>query len=335
MNITEGYEMKKTDNKEFLEQLECTGIVPVIKLENTDDAADLAKALYEGGIRCAEVTFRAEGADKVISEMVKAYPDMLVGAGTVLTIEQCDKAIEAGAKFCVAPGLNPKVVEHCLSRGVPFVPGVANGSQIEQALELGLDFVKFFPAEQAGGLPYIKAVSAPYSSMRFMPTGGINEKNLNSYLAFDKVVCCGGSWIVPDKLVKAGRWEEITALCRSAVNKMLGFTLAHIGLNCENEDQALTDSADFEKIFGWQQKVGNSSVFAGSLIECMKTPYKGEKGHIAVAANNVRCAVNQLGYQGVEVDMSTAKYDANGRMTVVYLKNELSGFAVHLVEKKQ
>ena len=181
------------DNKKFLEQLECTGIVPVIKLENTADAVHLAKALYDGGIRCAEVTFRAAGADKVISDMVKAYPDMLVGAGTVLTIDQCDRAIESGAKFCVAPGLNPKIVEHCLKKGVPFTPGVANGSQIEQAMELGLDFVKFFPAEQAGGLPYIKAISAPYASMKFMPTGGVNENNLNTYLAFKKIVCCGGS----------------------------------------------------------------------------------------------------------------------------------------------
>lgn len=322
------------DNKKFLEQLECTGIVPVIKLENTADAVNLAKALYDGGIHCAEVTFRAEGADKVISDMVKAYPDMLVGAGTVLTTEQCDRAIAAGAKFCVAPGLNPKVVEHCLSKGVPFTPGVANGSQIEQAMELGLDFVKFFPAEQAGGLPYIKAISAPYSSMKFMPTGGVNENNLNTYLAFKKIVCCGGSWIVPDKLVKAGKWDEITELCRSAVNKMLGFNVAHIGINCADGNEALDVSGRFSGLFGWEQKVGGSSVFSGSGIECMKTMYKGAKGHIAVSCNSVRRAVYQLQHKGIEFDMSTAKYDADGRMTVVYLKDEIGGFAVHLTENK-
>jgi len=322
------------DNKQFLEQLECTGIVPVIKLENTADAVNLAKALYDGGIHCAEVTFRAEGADKVISEMVKAYPDMLVGAGTVLTTEQCDRAIEAGAKFCVAPGLNPKVVEHCLKKGVPFTPGVANGSQIEQAMELGLDFVKFFPAEQAGGLPYIKAISAPYSSMKFMPTGGVNENNLNTYLAFKKIVCCGGSWIVPDKLVKAGKWEEITALCRSAVNKMLDFAVSHVGINCENGNEALDVSGKFSGLFGWEQKVGGSSIFSGSGIECMKTKFRGTNGHIAVATNSVRRAVYQLQHQGIAVDMSSAKYDADGRMTVVYLKDEIGGFAVHLTERK-
>lgn len=322
------------DNKKFLEQLECTGIVPVIKLENTDDAVNLARALYEGGIRCAEVTFRAEGADKVISQMVKAYPDMLVGAGTVLTVEQCDRAIEAGAKFCVAPGLNPTVVRHCLDRGVPFAPGVANGSQIEQAMELGLDFVKFFPAEQAGGLAYIKAVSAPYSSMKFMPTGGVSEQNLNTYLSFKKVICCGGSWIVPDNLVKAGKWDEITALCRSAVNKMLGFSIAHVGINCDGEDEAIDVSKKFSDMFGWEQKIGNSSVFSGTLIECMKSKGRGTKGHIGVAANNVRRAIYHLENMGVEVDMSTAKYDADGRINFVYLKDEFGGFAVHLVEKK-
>lgn len=322
------------DNKKFLEQLECTGIVPVIKLENTDDAVNLAKALYDGGIRCAEVTFRAEGADKVISQMVKAYPDMLVGAGTVLTIDQCDRAIDAGAKFCVAPGLNPAVVKHCLDRGVPFAPGVANGSQIEQAMELGLDFVKFFPAEQAGGLPYIKAVSAPYSSMKFMPTGGVNEQNLNTYLAFKKIVCCGGSWIVPDNLVKAGKWDEITALCRSAVNKMLGFKLAHIGINCSDESAAIDASGAFSKLFGWEQKIGNSSVFSGSGIECMKSVGKGAMGHIGVGVNNVRRAVYHLECSGVEFDMSSAKYDKDGRMTAIYLKEEIGGFAVHLVENK-
>lgn len=322
------------DHKKFLDQLECTGIVPVIKLENTEDAVHLAKALYDGGIHCAEVTFRAEGADRVIADMVKAYPDMLVGAGTVLTIEQCDRAIEAGAKFCVAPGLNPKVVEHCMSKGVPFVPGVANGSQIEQAMELGLDFVKFFPAEQAGGLPYIKAISAPYASMRFMPTGGVNENNLNSYLAFKKIVCCGGSWIVPDKLVKAKKWDEITALCRSAVNKMLDFQLAHIGINCSDETEALETSAKFADMFGWAQKNGNSSVFAGDPVECMKSPFKGKEGHIAVSTNSVKRAVYQLAHKGLQADLSTAKYDADGRMTVVYLTDEIGGFAVHLVEKK-
>ncbi|MBQ2908484.1 MAG: bifunctional 4-hydroxy-2-oxoglutarate aldolase/2-dehydro-3-deoxy-phosphogluconate aldolase [Clostridia bacterium] len=202
------------------EQLKKSGIVPVIVLENVDNSENLAKALLDGGVNVAEVTFRAEGADKVISRMVKAYPDMLVGAGTVLTIEQLDRAKEAGAKFCVAPGLNPAIVKHAQEIGMPFIPGVATATEIEAALSLGITTVKFFPAEQAGGLSYIKAVSAPYPMMRFMPTGGINAENISNYLSFPKVIACGGSWIVAAKLLKEENWAEVTRLCLEVTNKI-------------------------------------------------------------------------------------------------------------------
>jgi len=202
------------------EQLKKSGIVPVIVLENVDNSENLAKALINGGVNVAEVTFRAEGADKVISRMVKAYPDMLVGAGTVLTIEQLDRAKEAGAKFCVAPGLNPAIVKHAQEIGMPFIPGVATATEIEAALSLGITTVKFFPAEQAGGLSYIKAVSAPYPMMRFMPTGGINAENISNYLSFPKVIACGGSWIVAAKLLKEENWAEVTRLCLEVTNKI-------------------------------------------------------------------------------------------------------------------
>ena len=195
------------------EELKKCGIVPVIVLEDVDKSESLAKALLDGGVNVAEVTFRAEGADKVISRMVKAYPDMLVGAGTVLTVDQLESAKAAGAKFCVAPGLNPKVVERAQEIGMPFIPGVATATEIEKALDMGITTVKFFPAEQAGGVAYIKAVSAPYPMMRFMPTGGINSKNTSDYLAFPKVIACGGSWIVAAKLLKEENWQEVTRLC--------------------------------------------------------------------------------------------------------------------------
>ncbi|MBR7135736.1 MAG: bifunctional 4-hydroxy-2-oxoglutarate aldolase/2-dehydro-3-deoxy-phosphogluconate aldolase [Clostridia bacterium] len=195
------------------EELKKCGIVPVIVLEDVDKSESLAKALLDGGVNVAEVTFRAEGADKVISRMVKAYPHMLVGAGTVLTVDQLERAKAAGAKFCVAPGLNPKVVERAQEIGMPFIPGVATATEIEKALDMGITTVKFFPAEQAGGVAYIKAVSAPYPMMRFMPTGGINSKNISDYLAFPKVIACGGSWIVAAKLLKEENWQEVTRLC--------------------------------------------------------------------------------------------------------------------------
>ncbi len=318
----------------LVEELSNVGIVPVIKLENVENAEALAKALRDGGINCAEVTFRAAGADEVIRRMTAAYPDMLVGAGTVLTCEQADAAYAAGAKFCVAPGLNPKVVKHCLEKGIPFAPGLSSASEIEQALELGLDFAKFFPAEQAGGLPYIKSVCGPYTTMRFMPTGGVNAENLNSYLAYKKIVCCGGSWIVPEKLLAAGDWAGITKLCREAIDKMLGFEMVHVGINCANPEEAEAVADKFDNAFGFTKKVGNSSVFAATYMEMMKKPGRGACGHIAVATNSVKRAVYQLKLRGFEPDESSFKYNAEGVMNVAYLKDEFGGFAVHLVLKK-
>lgn len=318
----------------LVDELENVGIVPVIKLDNVDDAEKLAKALADGGINCAEVTFRAKGADEVIKRMIKACPDMLVGAGTVLTCEQVDAAIAAGAKFCVAPGLNPKVVKHCLDKGVPFAPGLSSASEIEQALELGLNFAKFFPAEQAGGLAYIKAVCAPYTTMRFMPTGGVTADNLNNYLSYKKIVCCGGSWIVPPALLAAGDWAGITKLCREAIDKMLGFTMVHVGLNCANPEEAESVADEFAAAFGFEKKVGNSSVFSSTYMEMMKKPFRGKMGHIAIATNSVKRAAYQLKLRGYEIDKTSVKYNADGVMNVAYLEHEFGGFAVHLVLKK-
>lgn len=317
-----------------VEEFGNVGIVPVIKLDKVENAEKLAKALRDGGINCAEVTFRAKGADEVIRRMTKAYPDMFVGAGTVLTCEQADTAYAAGAKFCVAPGLNPKVVKHCLDSGIPFAPGLSSASEIEQALELGLDFVKFFPAEQAGGLQYIKAVCGPYTTMRFMPTGGINPDNLNTYLSYNKIVCCGGSWIVPSKLLDEENWEGITALCKEAIAKMLDFKVVHVGINCKDAAEAESVADKFDDAFGFAKKVGNSSVFASSYVECMKSPFRGDMGHIAISTNSVKRAVYQLKMKGYEADQSSFKYDKAGNLTVAYLKDQFGGFAVHLVQAK-
>ena len=194
---------------EVLEKIQKIGIVPVVVLDDAKDAAPLAKALCEGGLPCAEVTFRTAAAEESIRIMAKEFPEMLVGAGTVLTTEQVDRAVNAGAKFIVSPGLNPTVVKYCVDKGIPVTPGTSNPSDVEMAISLGLDVVKFFPAEQAGGINMIKAMAAPYTQMKFMPTGGINAKNINSYLAFDKILACGGSWMVKKDLVAAGEFDKI------------------------------------------------------------------------------------------------------------------------------
>lgn len=202
----------------ILEQIEKIGIVPVVVLEEAKDAEPLAKALCEGGLPCAEVTFRTDAAEESIRIMTEKFPEMLVGAGTVLTTEQVNRAVEAGAKFIVSPGINPNVVRYCIQRGIPVTPGTANPSNIETALELCLDVVKFFPAEPLGGLKMIKAMAAPYVGVKFMPTGGINVTNVREYLAYDRILACGGSWMVKDDLIKAGDFAKITELTREAAD---------------------------------------------------------------------------------------------------------------------
>ncbi len=202
---------------EVLQKIHETGIIPVVVLNDAKDAAPLAKALCEGGLPCAEVTFRTDAAEESIRVMTSEYPDMFVGAGTVLTTEQVDRAVAAGAKFIVSPGLNPKVVKYCLDKNIPITPGVVTPSEVEQAIELGLEIVKFFPAEPAGGLNMIKAMAAPYVNMKFMPTGGISQKNVREYLACDKIWACGGSWMVKGSLVDAGDFDKIKEMTAEAV----------------------------------------------------------------------------------------------------------------------
>ena len=201
------------------------GIIPVVVLEDVKDAEPLGKALMEGGLPAAEVTFRTDAAEESIRVMAEKFPDMLVGAGTVLTVEQADRAMAAGAKFIVSPGFDPEIVDHCLAKGYPIVPGLITPSELAQAVKRGLEYVKFFPAEAFGGLNTIKNLAAPYPMVKFMPTGGVNTKNVEEYLGFKKILCCGGTWMVKGDLIKAGEFDkikELTAEAAAIVKKVRG-----------------------------------------------------------------------------------------------------------------
>ena len=201
----------------MIELVQKTGVVPVVVLEDAKDAEPLAKALCEGGLPCAEVTFRTAAAEECIRIMAEKYPEMLVGAGTVLTTDQVDRAVAAGAKFIVSPGFDPEIVDYCLEKGIPVFPGCITPSEVAQAVKRGLKVIKFFPAEQFGGVATIKAMAAPYVGLKFMPTGGVSPKNLESYLSYDRIIACGGSLRVKGDLVKAGKFDEIKALTEEAV----------------------------------------------------------------------------------------------------------------------
>jgi 2-dehydro-3-deoxyphosphogluconate aldolase / (4S)-4-hydroxy-2-oxoglutarate aldolase len=192
-------------------------IIPVIVIEDAEDAIPLARALVAGGLPCAEVTFRTAAAPEALRRIASEFPDMLVGAGTVLTHEQATEAQDAGARFIVSPGFNPVVVDYCLAEEVPVYPGVCTPTEIEMALQKGLKVLKFFPAEPMGGLPFLKAIAAPYGMLEFIPTGGIGLKQLPEYLSFRKVVACGGSWMVSQEWIRSGDFERIRSEVRNAV----------------------------------------------------------------------------------------------------------------------
>jgi len=196
------------------------GIVPVIKLEKASDARPLASALRNAGLLIAEITFRTDAAQEAIAMLRAEFPSLCVGAGTVTTLEQIDAAQKAGAQFIVTPGFNPKIVDTCLSRKIPIIPGVNSPSQIEQGLERGLTVLKFFPAEASGGIKMLKALQGPYSNVLFVPTGGIDESNLAHYLQLKNVLAIGGSWMVKEDLIAAGKFDVIETLCREALSRV-------------------------------------------------------------------------------------------------------------------
>lgn len=310
------------------------GIVPVIKINDPDKAVPLAKALIDGGLPIAEITFRTDAAEQAIKNISEAYPDMILGAGTVLTVEQAQRAKNAGAKFIVSPGFNPKVVSWCLENNITPTPGCTSPSEIESALEMGLKAVKFFPAEQSGGIAKIKALSAPYAGLKFIPTGGIGLDNLSSYITNKCILACGGSFMVKEDYINNGEWDKITELTRHAVEIMLGLELAHVGINEANEKSAFDTAESFSKIFCKAPlKDGGKGIFAGSYIEVMKATGRGTHGHIAVKTNSVDRAVYHLGKQGFKFDTDTAIYNSDGTLKFIYFDGEFGGFGVHLIEK--
>jgi 2-dehydro-3-deoxyphosphogluconate aldolase/(4S)-4-hydroxy-2-oxoglutarate aldolase len=257
---------------------------------------------------------------------------VLLGAGTVLSVEQARKALAAGAKFIVTPGFNPKVVDFCIEQGTPVIPGVCTPSEIEQALERGLEVMKFFPAGASGGLDYLKAVVGPYGGALFVPTGGVEPGNLKDYLAFKNVYAVGGTWIAKDTMISAGRFDEITRLAREAVVLALGFEFAHLGVNAPDAGQAKAGVDMLARLFSFAPKEGTSSIFAGTGFEFMKSPYLGRNGHIAISTLGINRAIAYLKKKGVGTKPDTAK-EKDGKLVAVYLDTEVAGFAIHLLQK--
>lgn len=318
---------------EMMNKIAEIGFVPLLVLEDAQDALPLCRALAAGGIPVAEVTFRTPAAKKAMEIIAAQAPDILLGAGTVHTVKQAQEALDAGAKFIVTPGFQPEVVRYCVEHQVDVIPGVVSPADIEQAISFGLSICKFFPAEAYGGAKTLKALAGPYEGIRFMPTGGISAENMLQYFDLKNVAAVGGSFTLPDQLVKEKRWDEITACCKALVFKLLGFELAHVGINTSDAAQAQQIANRLGLLFGQTVTEFPGSFFAGSMAEVIKGPFLGAKGHIGVNTRDIDRAVAYFARCGVALDFDTAVYNAQGQLAAVYFKEEIGGFAVHLRRK--
>lgn len=315
-----------------IERIGDCGIVAVAVIEKAENAVPAAEAILAGGVSVIEVTFRTAAAADSIRRISAQCPDILVGAGTVVNLEQCKQAVECGAKFIVSPGYDEATVDWCLAHDIPVTPGCVTPSEIMAAMAKGLNVLKFFPANVYGGLSAMKALSGPFGGIRFIPTGGVNADNIGEYLSSPIIHAVGGSWLCSKKDISEGNFEKITALCREARSRALGYEVVHVGINTPNADTADEVTGAYSELFGFACKSGNSSNFSGTGIEVMKSPYLGQNGHIAVRTNSIRRAIADLESRGYRLNAESAKYK-DGKMIAIYLENEVGGFAIHLLQK--
>jgi 2-dehydro-3-deoxyphosphogluconate aldolase/(4S)-4-hydroxy-2-oxoglutarate aldolase len=308
------------------------GIIPVIAFNSVDEALPLCKALADGGLPAAEVTFRTACAEECIKLIHEQMPEMLLGAGTVLTTDQADRAMAAGASFIVAPGFDPIVCQHVIDKGGIMMPGTCTAGEMQQAMNMGCECIKFFPAEANGGVAMLKNIGAALKSAKWMCTGGVNAKNVNDYLGYEQIIAVGGTWMCKSDVIKAGDWAKITAMSKEAVDTMLGLKLAHIGINSENEEEAMATAQLLGSLLNMNVAPGNSSIFVGKKeFEIMKKPGRGKNGHIAISCNNVDRAIYHLSRRGVKFDLDS-KNVKEGKTIACYLADEVGGFAIHLVK---
>ncbi len=302
-------------------QIQKIGLVPVVKIDDANKAEGLAKALIDGGLPCAEVTFRTDAAAEAIRRITKAYPEMLVGAGTVINVEFAKEAVAAGATFLVSPGFNPEVVDWCIANDVPIVPGVCTPSDIEAGLARGLSTLKFFPAEVNGGVSMLRNFAGPFPNVSFMPTGGISAKNVTEYAKQRNVLAVGGSWMVNAALIDAEDWEAITALSAEAVATLQGLKLEQIGIKAASEAEVKRTVALLEAIGIEGLASEQVAVYAGS---------KSEKGFLLFSCINAERTQAYLLNRGFTVDEKSVERDASGAITSFGCKEDLAGFTLRL-----
>lgn len=319
-------------NKIFNEIENC-GILPTVELNNVKDTKLFAKVLIDCGLLCAEIKLGMQATEESICIINQEYPDIIIGLGSVSNTDQVDRAINAGAKFIVSSEFNEKLLQYCITKNIPVVPEVVSENQIEKAIEYGIEVVKVSITEAIGSSDMIKNISEKYSTMKFILMGDVDKIDINTYLESKNILACACNYLVNNELSDNKNFEKITELTREIVMTMLGFEVRHVGINCDNATEAEKTADKYDKLFGFKKKIGNSSTFAGIHIEVMHKNFLGEKGHLAIATHNVQRAFRYLKSLGVEFNMETAKYNKSNRLIVIYLRDEIAGFAVHLMQK--
>lgn len=318
----------------IMDRINQIGFVPVVALHDAKKAVGLAGALEAGGIPVIEVTYRTAEASACIRAIRKEHPHMLIGAGTVLAVSQAQEAADSGAMFIVSPGYDEAVVSYCLENDIAVIPGVSGATEIQRAAAAGLKVLKIFPAEPLGGIPAINFLAAPFPGIRFLPAGGIVMDNLGQYLANEHVFACGGGFVARADRIESEDWAGITDLCNRTVQTILGFSFAHVGLNCGTQEKARDCMRFFQEAFDQPAAEGNSSVFVGNRqIELMKKPFYGTNGHLGFYTHSVERAIYHLEQRGLGVIEESIRRDGKGRMQSAYLQEEVNGFAVHVVRR--
>lgn len=319
--------------KDVMQRVADTGILPVINITDLSTAKPLAKAILDGGIKVLEVTLRSEVSLRAISEIVKTYPDLQILAGTILTTEQAQAALDAGASGFVMPGYDEEIVDFALAKGVPVVPGCVTAADLQKGYKKGLRVFKFFPAEQCGGLAAIKLLAGPFKGIKFLPTGGMNYDNIGTYLKDPTILACGGSYMADAKLLAAKDFATITENCKRALKLSLGFELAHVGINHENEEAALSTARTVCGLFGLDLRDLKASAFAGGSVEAMKQKGYGTKGHVGFWTSSMDRAIARFEDLGIALNEESIQRNAANAITCIYLADEIAGFAFHIVSR--
>ena len=311
------------------------GLVPLIVLDDAADAVDFGNALVKGGIPIAEVTFRTAACLDSIRAMAQQVQGIIVGAGTVHTVQQAKDAVEAGAQFIVTPAFNPAVTEWCVMNHIDILPGTVSPADIEAASAFGLEICKFFPAAAYGGITTLKALSGPFAHIKFMPTGGVNFDNMNDYLDLPNVAAVGGSFMTPSDMVKNKDWDGIAATCQKVFKHLLGFELGHVGLHAQNRQEAEDITDDLCELMLQDKITGGDNFFAGPVAEICDHPMPGSKGHICIDTRDMERAIAYYKRQGVLFNKNLCFKDNKGNIKVAFLEKEIGGFTIHLRRKEK